>query len=80
MYNLSDDLRETIDLSQQNPKQFDSICSAYNRWQNQLINPLWVEEKPWMDVTYHIHKQLMENKEAQYKDIWSPIFKQILAK
>ncbi|WP_298553337.1 sulfatase-like hydrolase/transferase [uncultured Algibacter sp.] len=74
MYDLSDDLDETIDISQTNSKQFDTIWSAYNTWQNQLIDPLWQEGKPWMDVTYHIHKQLMQNKEAEYKDIWSPAF------
>ena len=74
MYNLSADLGETIDLSQNNPKQFDSIWSAYNIWEKQLIDPLWQEGQSWMDVTYHIHKQLMQNKKAEYKDIWSPAF------
>ena len=75
MYNLSEDLGETIDVSQSNSKQFDTIWTAYNIWQNHLEDPLWQEGKDWMDVTYHIHKQLMENKEAAYKDIWSPAFK-----
>lgn len=74
MYNLSGDLGETIDLSQNKSEQFDTVWSAYKTWQNQLINPLWKEEKPWMDVTYHVHKQLMENKEPEYKDIWSLTF------
>ncbi|MBC3758101.1 hypothetical protein H7U19_06770 [Hyunsoonleella sp. SJ7] len=37
--------------------------------------PLGDESKPWMEVTYHIRKQLMQNKEPDYKDIWSPAFK-----
>lgn len=74
MYNLNQDLGETLDISKSNPKQFDTIMSVYNTWQHQLINPLWLEEKAWMDVTHHIHKQLMENKEAEYKDIWSPAY------
>jgi hypothetical protein len=32
-----------------------------------MIDPLWVEEKAWMDVTFHIHKQLMQNEEVLYK-------------
>lgn len=74
MYNLSDDIGETIDVTHANLKQFDSIWSGYTTWQNQLVNPLWLEEKPWMDVTYHIHKKLMENKDAEFKDIWSPAY------
>ena len=77
MYNLREDLGETIDLSQNNSRQFDSIQFAYNIWQKELEIPLWQEGKPWMDVTYHIHKQLMKNKEPEYKDIWSPAFKRI---
>jgi arylsulfatase A-like enzyme len=80
MYDLSKDLGETNDVSQQCPKTFDSIEVAYANWQSQLIHPLWAEEKPWMDVTYHIHKQLMENKEPEYKDIWSPEFLNISKK
>ncbi|WP_299012084.1 sulfatase-like hydrolase/transferase [uncultured Polaribacter sp.] len=74
MYNLNKDLGETIDLSQTHSKKFDTILSVYKTWENQLINPLWIEEKPWMDVTWHIHKQLMNNKNPEYKDIWNPNF------
>jgi hypothetical protein len=27
-----------------------------------MMDPLWGEGKPWEDVTYHIHQQLMQNK------------------
>ncbi|MFC2127112.1 sulfatase-like hydrolase/transferase [Bacteroidota bacterium] len=75
MYNLKEDLGETKDVSQEKLKEFDSIQHTYNTWQKQLENPLWLEGKQWMDVTYHIHKQLMKNEEAEYKDISSPVFK-----
>ncbi len=74
MYNLDKDIGETMDVYQNKTNQFKAIKSAYNKWENQLINPLWLEGKPWMDVTYHIHKQLMKNKQAEYKDIWNPTF------
>jgi hypothetical protein len=28
------------------------------------MDPLWGEGKPWEDVTYHIHQQLMQNKKG----------------
>lgn len=29
-----------------------------------------------MDVCYHIHQRLMQNKDVEYKDIWDSAFKQ----
>ncbi|WP_197482037.1 hypothetical protein [Polaribacter atrinae] len=31
-----------------------------------MMEPLWGEPRNWMDVTYHIHQRLMENKEVLY--------------
>ena len=75
LYNLNSDLRETTDVSQKNEKEFNKLNAAYNAWETELEKPLWDEGELWMGVTYHIHKQLMENKEPEYKDIWSPAFK-----
>ncbi len=75
MYNLSNDLGETIDLSKENPNEFNQIMDEYDKWQTQLMKPLWSEGQEWESVCYHIHKQLMQNKEAEYKDIWDPAFK-----
>lgn len=75
LYNLSLDLGETNDLSLIYNDKFQELKSKYNNWESTLMVPLWDESKPWMDVTYHIHKQLMENREPEYKDIWSSVFK-----
>ncbi|GAA4973903.1 sulfatase-like hydrolase/transferase [Algibacter aquimarinus] len=75
LYDLDSDLGESNDLLETNREALKMLQSKYNRWETQLIAPLWDESKPWMDVTYHIHKQLMQNKEPEYKDIWSATFK-----
>lgn len=75
LYDLNADLGETKDLSKDKAKELQKLISVYNNWETTLIQPLWDESKPWMDVTYHIHKQLMENKAPEYKDIWHPAFK-----
>ncbi|TWO33429.1 sulfatase-like hydrolase/transferase [Seonamhaeicola sediminis] len=75
LYNLSSDLGETNDLSLIYNNKLQELKLKYNNWESTLMAPLWDESKPWMDVTYHIHKQLMENKEPEYKDIWSLAFK-----
>lgn len=76
MYNLNEDLGEINDISKQNKSQLDSMFLSYHIWQQEMKTPLWVEGKDWMNVTYHIHQKLMQNKIPEYKDIWSPAFKE----
>ncbi|MEN8966041.1 MAG: sulfatase-like hydrolase/transferase [Polaribacter sp.] len=75
MYNLNKDLGEINDISKQNKSQLDSMFLSYHIWQQEMKTPLWIEGKDWMNVTYHIHQKLMQNKIPEYKDIWSPAFK-----
>lgn len=75
LYNLNEDLGETQNLMVSEIIIADSLKTSYSVWESKLMAPLWNESKAWMDVTYYIHKQLMENKEAEYKDIWNPIYK-----
>ncbi len=67
LYNLSIDLGETNDLSLSDSIKLKELKSEYNSWENQLINPLWREGKAWEEITYHIHKRLMQNKPILYK-------------
>ncbi|RED50318.1 sulfatase-like hydrolase/transferase [Seonamhaeicola aphaedonensis] len=75
LYDLVSDLGETNDISDSNQVQLKEMLLEYKNWENTIMSPLWGEARDWMDVTYHIHKQLMQNKEPDYKDIWSPAFK-----
>lgn len=67
-YNLENDLGETTDLSKKDKRSFRNAINELEAWETQLMKPLWVEERDWMDVTYHIHQRLMENKNVLYKD------------
>lgn len=67
LYNLSDDLGEANDLSSKDPLMKNRLLKAMSEWEAGMSKPLWVEPKDWMEVTYHIHQQLMQNKEAEYK-------------
>ncbi|MDG1101688.1 MAG: hypothetical protein P8N29_10825 [Saprospiraceae bacterium] len=67
MYNLKDDLGETQDLSKTNPDTFNTFVQDLEQWETKMAEPLWVEEKEWMDITYKIHKQLMNNEEVIQK-------------
>ncbi|GAA4307069.1 sulfatase-like hydrolase/transferase [Aestuariibaculum suncheonense] len=80
MYDLSKDLGETTNLAIKDPKTFNKITSAYDEWQNEMMKPLWNEGDAWEGVCYYIHKQLMQNKDAEYKDIWDPAYKEAIKK
>ncbi len=75
MYNLKNDLGETKDLSTVEKGVFSEVMRAYKNWEAPLMQPLWVEGKDWMNVSYHIHQSLMQNKEPQYKDPWAEDYK-----
>ncbi|WP_299064584.1 sulfatase-like hydrolase/transferase [uncultured Polaribacter sp.] len=80
LYNLKEDLRETKNIIYLENSVSENIQITYNKWEHSLMKPLWGEGKSWESVTRHIHKRLMQNKEADYKDIWSPAFKKIDSK
>lgn len=67
MYNLSTDLGEVDDLSQKDTVMFNRLIKEFSNWESKMSDPLWGEEKSWMEVTYHIHQQLMKNKKVLYK-------------
>ncbi|MBP8793272.1 MAG: sulfatase-like hydrolase/transferase [Lutibacter sp.] len=78
LYNLDADLGEMNDLQNTNKIEFQKLDDALKNWESQMIEPLWGEPRDWMDVTYHIHKKLMENKEILYSN---PVqMKQVLSK
>lgn len=66
LYDLSNDISETKDLSKTKLETLNQLNKKLSKWESKLMNPLWKEEKNWMDVTYHIHKRLMQNKEVLY--------------
>lgn len=67
LYDLGKDLGETKDLSKESPEELNTMLQKLESWENTLSEPLWVEGRNWMDVTYHIHKQLMTNDTVHYK-------------
>jgi len=63
MYNLEDNLGETRDMSEINPKELDGIIAILDNWESEMEEPRWHEEVDWIRVTRHIHEALMKNKE-----------------
>lgn len=66
LYNLETDLGEMNNLKEVNENEFNKLGESLKNWESQMMQPLWGEPGNWMDVTYHIHKSLMQNKEILY--------------
>ena len=67
LYDLNQDLGETTDVSTIDSETFKNVLKVYNDWESQMMQPLWGEERKWMEVTHHIHKQLMQNEKIYYQ-------------
>ena len=67
LYNLENDLGEINDLSGSNPELLKKLISSLEMWEQELVTPLWAESKPWQEVTFEIHRALMENREVRIK-------------
>ncbi|MCG1035778.1 sulfatase-like hydrolase/transferase [Polaribacter sargassicola] len=68
LYNLKEDLGETTNLKEKNIDEYQLLQNELKSWETKMIEPLWQEEEDWMQVTHHIHKRLMENKEILYSN------------
>jgi len=77
LYNVANDLGEMNDLQNSHKKEFNQLDKALKNWESQMMKPLWGEPRDWMDVTYHIHKRLMQNKSVLYSN--PAKMKQVLA-
>jgi hypothetical protein len=67
LYNLEEDLVENKDISQTHPELLAEMISSLESWETELMVPLWHESDPWQQVTFEIHKALMENREVTIK-------------
>ena len=67
LYNLEEDPGEMRDLSEQEAALSLEMKEGLESWESGLMFPLWSESKPWQQVTFEIHKALMENREVTIK-------------
>ncbi len=67
LYNLAEDPGEIMDLSDKEPECLQGLIHSLEEWETELMTPLWAESEPWQEVTFEIHKALMENREVTIK-------------
>lgn len=68
MYNLFNDLGETVNLISNDREHFQQLDSALKNWEKKTIVPLWTEGAQWDTITWMIHQDLMLNRQVRAKD------------
>jgi len=65
LYNLEENLGETENLVNQYSEISNKMKQALENWESELVEPAWHESQDWRDVTWQIHKDLMENRKPE---------------
>ena len=65
MYNLSDDLGETINQVSKDPEHYQKLDAELKSWERGTITPLWTEGAQWDTITWMIHHDLMLNRSVR---------------
>lgn len=71
LYNLKEDLGETIDLQITEEATFDNVNAKMKEWETEMMQALWTEGQQWDTVTYMIHEDYFNNNEPRVKDPWA---------
>ncbi len=67
LYDLQGDLAESRDLSESNMRTLNSMQDQLADWEDEMIDPLWVESPEWNQVTWYIHQDLFNNNQIRIK-------------
>jgi arylsulfatase A-like enzyme len=67
LYNINQNVEETKDISKENKVKANELMLALSNWESKMVKPLWIEDKDWTQVTFDIHKALMNNKQPKMK-------------
>lgn len=65
LYNLEKDPDENLNLADANSGQLEKMKRSLQQWEQELMEPLWHESQDWREVTYDIHKALMQNNKPE---------------
>lgn len=68
VYNLFNDLGETVNLVSTDPEHFQQLDSALKNWEKKTIAPLWTEGAQWDTITWMIHQDLIHNMPVRAND------------
>mgnify|MGYP005848267603 CR=1 FL=1 len=62
LYDLSEDPKETTDVKNEYPEQFQRMQLALEEWETKTVDPWWSENPAWQEVTRDIHEDLMNHR------------------
>ena len=65
LYNVKNDLGETIDLTKSDEKKAKEVSDDLKNWETKLKQPLWTEGAAWNQVVFEMHEALMKNEKPK---------------
>lgn len=65
LYNIKNNLGETVDLSKTDQKKAEEVSNLLKNWESQMMQPLWTEGKAWNQVVFEMHQSLMKNEKVK---------------
>ena len=68
LYNLKENLAETIDLTSEKPELSEFLTAELEKWESEMMEPRWIEDEEWNEVTWMIHEDLFLNREIRAKN------------
>ncbi len=68
LYDLKNDLGETIDTEKTDSVMFNTLKKDLINWESDKMKPIWTEGKTWDLITQMIHEDLMNNRKVQVKN------------
>lgn len=68
LYNLAENLLETNNLTETEPRKLADIQQEMKKWENELVEPLWTEGNEWDTITWMIHEDYFLNREVRVKN------------
>lgn len=65
LYDVEDDLEETMDLSSIDSLALKRLNNELTTWEETVTQPRWTEDEKWNKVTFLIHEDLFYNKDVR---------------
>lgn len=68
LYDLEKNLAEDNDLTASQPQQFAKMKEQFEKWEQQMMPPLWTEGAVWDSITWMIHQDYYNNRKIRVQD------------
>lgn len=65
VYNLDEDIGETIELSATNPDKLQSLENAMEEWNSEMLEQQWEENYNWREYKFYAYEDFLANRKLR---------------